>query len=197
MLRCLKISGIVVLSLLLLWFAGLSLFTYKVFSYIDAAAEISVPSESGITVLTGGRHRIAKGLELLEQGKGRRLLISGVQNGVRLDEIAAQEKVHLYDDMPVDLGYKARTTEGNAKEIRDWFHKYRFKTLYAVTSFYHVPRSRLELLHEMPDADIRFVAVGSEFVQPQWWSHLGSFKFLAAEYCKYMIVKLQYWFSKK
>lgn len=182
-------------GILLLWFAGFAWFTHTVFTYIHADTQgISVPSESGIAVLTGGKHRISKGLELLEQGKGKRLLISGVQKGVRLDEIAEREKVHLYDDMPVDLGYEATTTEENAKEITAWADKYKIKTIYAVTSFYHIPRSRLELKHEMPEKDIRFVAVSSGYVHKHWGRHWGSFKFLTAEYAKFLAVWLQYWF---
>lgn len=183
-------------ALIVCWFLGFFWFTHAVFAYIHAQPQgVSVPSESGIAVLTGGRNRIAQGLELLEQGKGRRLLISGVQSGVRLDEIAEYEGIHLYDDMPVDLGYEATTTEGNAKEIMEWAEKYGLKTIYAVTSFYHIPRSRSELLHYMPQQDIRFVAVNSGYVRKHWWRHWGSFKFLTAEYAKFLAVSVQYWFS--
>ena len=149
----------------------------------------------GIAVLTGGRKRIAKGLELLDEGKGARMLISGVSEGVTLYDIAELEGVTLYDDMPVDLGYKARTTVGNAKEIKAWVEKNGYQRLIAVTSFYHIPRSLLELQYEMPETGIRFVAVSSGYVRKQWWKHWGSFCFLAAEYCKYLAVKLKYAFK--
>ena len=115
-----------------------------------------------------------------------------MQKGVRLDEIAARENVHLYDDMPVDLGYEATTTEENAKEITAWAEKYKLNTIYAVTSFYHIPRSRLELQHKMPKMDIRFVAVSSGYVRKHWLRHWGSFKFLTAEYAKFLAVWFQY-----
>lgn len=151
--------------------------------------------KTGIAVLTGGRKRIAKGLELLNEGKGQRMLISGVSDGVTLQDIAELEGVQLYDDMPIDLGYKARTTVGNAKEIKEWVMKNGYHRLVAVTSFYHIPRSLLELEQAMPDIGIRFHAVSSGYVQKQWWKHWGSFCFLAAEYCKYLAVKLKYAFS--
>lgn len=148
--------------------------------------------ETGIAVLTGGRNRIAKGLELLDEGKGGRMLISGVSDGVTLQDIAELEGVQLYDDMPIDLGYKARTTVGNAKEIKEWVMKNGYHRLVAVTSFYHIPRSLLELEHAMPDIGIRFHAVSSGYVQKQWWKHWGSFCFLASEYCKYLAVQLKF-----
>ena len=189
-----KIVSYSLIGLIVVWLLGFVWFTHTVFSYIHAPTQgVGVPSESGIAVLTGGRHRIGQGLELLEQGKGRRLLISGVQKGVRLDEIAEKEGIHLDDDMPVDLGYNATTTEENAKEIASWADKYHLKTVYAVTSFYHIPRSRSELMHYMPNKDLRFVAVNSGYVRKHWWRHWGSFKFLAAEYMKFLAVSMQYW----
>ena len=179
------------LALALVWLAGFIYFCAEIYGYTKQKIEPS-NKPAGIAVLTGGRHRIAKGLELLDIGQGKRLLISGVQKGVVLDEIAARENVHLYDDMPIDLGYEATTTVGNAKEIKAWADKCKFDVIYAVTSFYHIPRSRLELKKIMPEKDIRFVAVNSEYVSPEWWKNFGSFKFLAAEYCKFLLVKLQY-----
>ena len=181
----------IILGLALVWLAGFIYFCAEIYSYTKEKIEPS-NKPAGIAVLTGGRHRIAKGLELLDAGQGKRLLISGVQKGVVLDEIAERENIHLYDDMPIDLGYEATTTVGNAKEIKAWADKCKFDVIYAVTSFYHIPRSRLELKKIMPEKDIRFVAVNSEYVSPEWWKNFGSFKFLAAEYCKFLLVKLQY-----
>lgn len=185
------ISIYILLTLAALWMMGFVYFSATVFNYTKQKLEVS-DKNAGIAVLTGGRHRISKGLELLELGKGKRLLISGVKKGVRLDEIAARENIHIYDDMPIDLGYEATTTVGNAKEIKTWADKYDFKAIYAVTSFYHIPRSRLELANVMPEKDIRFVAVNSEYISPKWWKNFGSFKFLAAEYCKFLTVWGQY-----
>lgn len=164
------------------------------FEHGNAKTSLS-DSKTGIAVLTGGRKRIAKGLQLLDEGKGQRMLISGVSDGVTLQDIAEHEGVKLYDDMPVDLGYMARTTVGNAKEIKDWVEKNGYQKLVAVTSFYHIPRSLLELGHAMPYTGIRFVAVSSGYVREHWWKHRGSFCFLAAEYCKYLAVRLKYAFS--
>lgn len=160
---------------------------------LDGKAAFGTPEAkpAGIAVLTGGRNRIAKGFELLNLGKGVRMLISGVQPGTTIGAIAAREDVK-FDGQPVELGYYARDTKGNAKEIKDWAQKYGFGTIYAVTSFYHVPRASLELLQAMPGADIRFVAAGSEFVRRDWWRSFSSFKFLMFEYTKFLAVAAQY-----
>jgi len=183
----------VFLLLFILWIAGFAYFSHDVFKYISQEPHrVKDTHAVGVAVLTGGRYRIAKGVELLNEGYGTRLIISGVTEGVTLHDIAVKDNVLIYDDMPVDLGYEARTTVGNAKEIKAWAEKYEIKKIYAVTSFYHIPRSRLELQHYMPDVTFYFVAVSSGYVRPQWWKHWGSFKFLMAEYCKYLAVQVQY-----
>ena len=193
MISRLKILGVLLVALLILWFAGFVCFSQDVFKYIgQVPQQEGLKQPVGIAVLTGGRYRIAKGMELLNGGYGERLIISGVIKGVTLHDIAAKENIEIYDDMPLHLGYEATTTVGNAKEIGAWAKQYGIKTIIAVTSFYHIPRSRSELKHEMPDVDIYFAAVSSGYVRRHWWKHWGSFKFLAVEYCKYLAVKLQY-----
>lgn len=190
--RIVIFSGLFVF-LLALWLAGFICFTANVFKYIGQEPDKNkIQRPAGIAVLTGGRYRIAKGIELLNNGYGEQLLISGVTKGVTLHDIAARDQVEIYDDMPLTLGYSATTTVGNAREIKNWADMHQIKTIFAVTSFYHIPRSKAELKHLMGDIDIRFVAVSSGYVRKHWWKHWGSFKFLAAEYCKYLAVKLQY-----
>ena len=153
------------------------------------------PAPIGIAVLTGGINRIEKAIQLLNDGVGERLLISGVRPGTSLNVIASRKDVVLKNQQPIDLGYEATDTVGNAKEVREWTEKYHINEFYVVTSFYHIPRSRLELQHEMPDAVMHFVAVDTPNVLPQWWKNWRSFKFMAAEYTKFLIVYLQYAFD--
>lgn len=146
----------------------------------------------GIAALTGGRNRISRALELLNKGAGDRMLISGVRRGTSLGLIAAREDVILKDGQPVDLGYRATDTVGNALEVKDWAEKYGMSKLAAVTSFYHIPRARLELEHAMPDKKIVFYAAQSPFVLRRWWTSCKSFWFLLVEYVKFLAVYVQY-----
>ncbi|MBP3687037.1 MAG: glycoside hydrolase family 99-like domain-containing protein [Alphaproteobacteria bacterium] len=146
----------------------------------------------GIAVLTGGRNRIAKGLELLNNGVGDRLLISGVRPGTNLGVIAAREDIILKDGQPIDLGYQATDTVGNALEIKDWVQKHKMNKLAVVTSFYHIPRSALELKHALGECEIVFYAANSPYVLRRWWTSWRSFWFLTAEYAKFLAVYLQY-----
>ena len=69
----------------------------------------------GIVVLTGGTSRISDALELLSSGRGKRLLITGVNPGTTTTDIARQ--IVDYDRLfacCVDLDYSALNTLGNA-----------------------------------------------------------------------------------
>lgn len=194
-----------------IWLGGLFLFNRTVFSYVKSnnvhpsnslvasfsqeTTEFSNDNSSspiGIAVLTGGINRIEKAIQLLNEGVGDRLLISGVRPGVDLDLIASRKNVQLNTSQSVDLGYSATDTVGNAKEVRDWARKYNIKEFYVVTSFYHIPRSRLELQHELPNAIMHFVAVDTPNILPHWWRNWRSFTFMAEEYSKFLIVYFQY-----
>ena len=166
--------------------------TRKVLDGQFAVPNSNPPSPIGIAVLTGGINRIEKAIQLLNEGVGERLLISGVRPGTSLGVIASRKDVILKNAQPIDLGYEATDTVGNAKEVREWTEKYHIKEFYVVTSFYHIPRSRLELQHELPEAVMHFVAVDTPNVLPEWWKNWRSFKFMAAEYTKFLIVYLQY-----
>ncbi len=186
------IAGFIGLMLLFVWLGGFMLFCRIVFGY-TAAQDAAMPADRvGIVALTGGRNRIAKAVELLAAGKGERLLISGVQREVTLAQIAEREDITFSGCLAIDLGHEATDTVGNAKEIKTWAKLNRFEVLNVVTSFYHIPRARLELQHFLPKQEVAFTAVSSSFVRQQWWSHPKSFWFLAAEYTKFLVVYVQY-----
>ncbi|MBO5284339.1 MAG: YdcF family protein, partial [Alphaproteobacteria bacterium] len=118
---------------------------------------------------------------------------SGVCAGLELEDIAKRDGFEIKDNMPVELGYEARDTVGNAKEIKLWAEKHGLKSVIGVTSSYHILRSRLEILHEMPEVSLEFAAVRSPYVKKDWWNSFESFKFLAAEYSKFLAVFVQYY----
>lgn len=145
----------------------------------------------GIVALTGGRNRIETAVKLLNNGLGDRMLISGVKPGTKVHTITSRENVELITDKPVDLGYQATDTVGNAKEVKDWANLHDLQKIYVVTSFYHIPRSRLELEKEIPDKEISFIAANTPFVS-QKWKNWRSTYFMAKEYIKFLIVYVQY-----
>lgn len=173
--------------------AALTLFDFIRFS--DGVARLAPPTgikAEGIVALTGGAARIDGALALLADGRGERLLISGVNPAVGRREIArrtAGDQTRIFEG-DVDLGHAARDTIGNADEARDWARKNGFRSLIIVTSDYHMPRSMIELAGAMPDiALIPYPVSNPQLDMARWWRHTASLKLLMAEYVKYTLAR--------
>ncbi len=142
----------------------------------------------GIVVLTGGTSRVTDALELLAAGRGKRLLISGVNPGTTTADIAHQ--VAGYDRLLgccVDLDYSAINTLGNAVETRRWATDRGFRSLIVVTSAYHMPRALAEIAHQLPDVTlIPFPVVSDRLRVEPWWSNGTTTRLVLSEYFKYL-----------
>src|SRR5580704_5313945 len=123
----------------------------------------------GIVVLTGGTSRVTDALELLAAGRGKRLLISGV-----------------------NLDYSALNTLGNAVETRRWVIDRGFHSLIIVTSAYHMPRALAEIAHQLPDVVlIPFPVVADRLRVEPWWSNSTTTRLVLSEYFKYLFAKVR------
>jgi uncharacterized SAM-binding protein YcdF (DUF218 family) len=101
--------------------------------------------------LTGGKGRIDRGLEALEQGWSERLLVSGVGREVKPHEFAAEYKVNSgLMACCVTLGYEAVDTQSNAQETAAWIARHKARSLRLVTSDWHMRRAAMELRAAVP-----------------------------------------------
>jgi uncharacterized SAM-binding protein YcdF (DUF218 family) len=129
-------------------------------------------------------------VRLLEDGKARRLLISGVGAHVtrgELQTIVGAAKPLF--DCCVDLGFQAANTLGNARETAAWARSHGFRTLILVTADYHMPRAGLELRAALPGATIEpYPVVTSELRAGDWWKTGVGAQRMILEYCKYLAV---------
>jgi uncharacterized SAM-binding protein YcdF (DUF218 family) len=147
----------------------------------------------GIVVLTGGSSRVSDAMELLADGYGKRLLISGVHPASGASDISRS----LPDNQSllsccVDLDRSAINTRSNAAETRRWAHERGFRSLIVVTSNYHMPRAIVELSHAMPDITlIPYAVVGDKWREEPWWSNGGTLRLVLSEYVKYVAAEVR------
>lgn len=169
--------------------ASLALAGFLVFvASIERLEREPASRTDAIVALTGGAERIGDAIDLLAQGYGRRLLITGVNERTSRDQIARLNpgQRRLFDCC-VDLDYRARNTIGNAIETRRWMEDHRFRSLIVVTSNYHMPRTLVELDNVIPKARKVPYAVVSESIDPDgWWRSASTAKLLAFEYVKFL-----------
>ena len=148
----------------------------------------------GIVALTGGAQRIGDAIDLLANGYGRRLLITGVNARTSRDEIARLNPTQRdWIDCCVDLDYRARNTIGNAIETRRWMRRHHFSTVAVVTSNYHMPRTLIEFDHALQGADgvVPHPVVAEGFDAGRWWRSPATARLLAGEYVKFVAAWLR------
>lgn len=96
-------------------------------------------------VLTGGSRRIEHAIDVLRQGKARRLLIAGVDPSVTKADLdrrlgGNQKLVQCC----VDLGSESVDTRSNAEEASRWLQAHQFHSVRLITSDWHMRRARYE-----------------------------------------------------
>jgi uncharacterized SAM-binding protein YcdF (DUF218 family) len=151
------------------------------------------PQADAIVALTGGSlERLTTGVRLLEEHKGRRLLISGV-NRVVTDEELLDDALGVDPELArccIDLGRSAEDTLGNASETAAWAREHRYTNIILVTDDYHMPRSQAELQLALPEAEIHPYPVRTRWTDPKVWrSDLSAATRLGAEYVKYLVIR--------
>ncbi len=101
--------------LFLAWVIG---FLWFVLAMPGPAAD---EATDAVIVPTGGAGRIAHGLEVLDKGLAKKLLVSGVDPEVRPGEFAAEFGVDAAQmECCITLGFAAVDTRSNAAETAKW-----------------------------------------------------------------------------
>ncbi len=151
-----------------------------------------LPVADGIIVLTGGESRLEAGLDLLAKGRGKRLLISGVNPSTNSQSLirVTHSDPKLFDCC-VDLGHEAINTIGNAEEATDWIKKNHYQRVYIVTNDYHMPRSLRELNRLMPATEFIAYPISDSNGEQSWLHQFTELRLLASEYVKFIGAELQ------
>lgn len=173
------------------WIWGLILFVDR----IPKAVDDEERRTDAIIVLTGGTLRLEKGFELLAAKMADKLLVSGVDKGVQMDEVLAAAGLTSAElNCCVTLGYMAEDTGSNAIESAVWIRTNKLSSIRLVTSSYHMPRSLLEFRATVPGVEIVPHPVFPEHVKvSEWWARPGTARLVIAEYNKYLLAATRHW----
>ena len=189
-----KIFSFFLLSLIagFLWWTLLLFNTFPKKVYFNSSTQIS--GIVGIVVLTGGKNRIEKGVDLLSKGYGDKLLISGVFMSSEIEEKFSleKEKNELFKCC-VFFDQKSKNTLENAQEVDKWLNENKdIKSIILVTSYYHLPRS-IMIFEKKITSNVKIypvTAIQNNNFRNQFIFHL---KLIISEYFKvlYTIVFLR------
>ena len=170
------------LSLLLLLYAlGFVLFAFTLGKAAPANAQ---PTDAAV-VLTGASGRIEHAIDVLRQGKAKRLLIAGADPAVTKRDLARRiEGSGSLLKCCVDLGSESVDTRSNAEEAGRWLAKHKVHSLRLITSDWHMRRARYEF---------RKVLKSNYVILPDAVRTEPSFLTLFGEYNKYVLRRIAVW----
>jgi uncharacterized SAM-binding protein YcdF (DUF218 family) len=172
---------------------------FAIFVLLLPSRQVVLNSDAdGIVVLTGGTSRVTEALELLAAHRGKRLLISGVNPGTTIADIAHENPSYeaLFARC-VDLDYSAINTLGNAVQTRLWAQNHDVHSLIVVTSSYHMPRALAELSHQLPDiALVPYPVLSDRLRNEPWWSYGDTTRVVVSEYFKFLFAEVRMRFDQ-
>ena len=179
-----------------LWVAGLVWFIGQI---PTQHADDTVKTDA-IVALTGGSNRLEYGLQLLTEGKGSKLFISGVHDKTTTESMLrhatadVRAKLAALPPDSIVVGHEAENTIGNAEETERWLAKEHYHSIRLVTANYHMPRSMIEFKAAIHDVLIVPDPVfPDDFTLNNWWEHNESRTLILLEYHKLLASKLRHW----
>ncbi|MBP3546127.1 MAG: YdcF family protein [Alphaproteobacteria bacterium] len=177
---------IFIFILFLLWFSGFVAFNHRINDFeID-----DTQKADAIVVLTGGRNRLKEAVKLLNNKKADKMFVSGVFKDTSLKALQKRKDVEIINSENITLDKKSTNTVENAIEASSWVKDNKIKSIYLVTSNYHMPRSMAEFNYRNPKLEIISYPVYSDKVSKEWWKSWRTFTLLAGEYNKFLYVLL-------
>ena len=167
--------------LVLLYALGFVLFAFT----LGKPAPATTRATDAAVVLTGGKGRLEHGVDVLRDGKAKRLLVAGADPSVTKADIARRlGGKHRLIRCCVDLGSESVDTRSNAEEAARWIARHHFHSVRLITSDWHMRRARYEFRKVLGNkVDLETDAVRSE----------PGFLTLFGEYNKYVLRRLAVW----
>jgi len=166
---------------LLVYFVGFVIFAFT----LGKPAQSNAPATDAAVVLTGGSGRIKHAVDVVRQGKSKRLLVAGADPSVTKKDLAIRipGSGNLLKCC-VDLGSESVDTRTNAEEAQRWLTQHNFRSVRLITSDWHMRRARYEFQKALGSKYLLVTdAVRSE----------PSLLTLFGEYNKYVLRRIAVW----
>lgn len=178
--------------LVLVFLAFLAGFLFFVRHVQNLSPPPNIPTADGIVVWTGkGGNRLTTAGTLLEQQRGERLLVSGINTALSAQDVFGLLEIDEENgNCCVDLDYEAQDTIGNARETQHWVKSLNYEHIILVTSDYHMPRASLEIRNLSGRVRITPYPVRDSYSQ-SWWKDEPQRKRLLQEYGKLLLTYLR------
>ena len=159
-------------------------FLFNIQSYKNT--DLNEKEIEGIVVLTGDKFRILEGLKILNSEIGYKLLISGVNKEISIEEIKKEfPKFNQLFNCCVELESISTNTFENVREIFFWKKNNNIKNILLITSDYHLPRVKLEVNRLLLDKETFYYGVKYDNQKINI-----RMKKLIVEYIKYLRTKI-------
>ena len=159
-------------------------FLFNIQSYKNT--DLNKKEIEGIVVLTGDKFRILEGLKILNSEIGYKLLISGVNKEISIEEIKKEfPKFNQLFNCCVELESISTNTFENVREILFWKKNNNIKNILIITSDYHLPRVELEVNRLLLDKETFYYGVKYDNQKINI-----RMKKLIVEYIKYLRTKI-------
>lgn len=164
---------------LLAYLLGFVLFTVTLAE--PAGGEVT----DAVVVLTGGKGRIERGIQVMKDKRATRMLISGADPSVTRSDLTRRLGPGSRKTLRccVDLGSESVDTRSNAEEARRWMEQQGYESLRLITSDWHMRRAAYEFRQDLPRTRIVQDAVPTR----------PSLLLLAGEYNKYLLRRAAFW----
>lgn len=202
--RLVKLLIIPCAGFLVVWLIGLFWFAGEIAVSAPDLSEPVSPEErtEAVAVLTGGSDRFSEGLKLLLARYADHMFVSGVGGQATVygllkeqEEYPASIRYRLRQQ--IEFGYEAQDTRGNADEVAEWITKNGYTRVRLVTSNYHMPRSLMELHHQLGNAVtiIPHPVVAEHVKMEDWWKYEGTRRLITSEYNKFLASSVMHAFA--
>ena len=179
-------------GLVIIYFIGFIIFAYKL-NYED-----TTPNEptDAIIVLTGESKRITDSIKELAKNNSNKLFISGIYKQSSLENLINKTIQDLQNEKSLKISpqsLKSRISMGRAEntienglESASWIQKNNINSIRLMTSYYHMPRSKLIFEKYIPHIKIIEHPILFGEKKPSIFDK-NVFKVLFSEYNKYII----------